>query len=351
MKLDLFDYTLPFELIAQHPPIKREDSRMIVLDRLRDELRETRFSNFPRYLKEGDLLVVNETKVIPARILGKKASGGRVEIFLVRRLKDKRWIAMIRPSKRMREHTFVYVGKDQYPIEVLERKGEGRWEILFPESVEEKRFLKLYGHVPLPPYIKRLDTEVDRERYQTIFARHEGSVAAPTAGLHFSDEVVRRIKAKGVTIVPLSLHVGPGTFKPLKEEQVERNRLDAEFMMMREDYWNEILEAKTHGRRIIAVGTTSTRALESLASQALIGKQVRTMKGSDYITGWTELFIYPGYEFKVVDALLTNLHLPRSSLILLVAAFAGTERILNAYRWAVSRRFRFYSYGDVMFIR
>jgi len=277
MKLELFDYTLPGELIAQHPPKRREESRMILLDRRKDELRETRFSNFPRYLKEGDLLVVNETKVIPARILGRKVSGGQVEIFLVRKLAEKKWLAMVRPSRRVREHTFVYVGEEQFPVEILGRSDEGQWEVLLPQSIEEKEFLDLFGHVPLPPYIKRADIEADRERYQTIFARHEGSVAAPTAGLHFSDEVVRKIKAKGVTIVPLSLHVGPGTFKPLKDEEVERNRLDREFLMVREDYWNEILAAKGQGRRIIAVGTTSTRAIESLVSDTVMERKVSTL--------------------------------------------------------------------------
>jgi len=351
MKLEEFDYILPRELIAQHPLERREDSRLLVLDRAKNELRETRFFNFPRYLREGDLLVVNETKVIPARIFGKKSTGATVEVFLTRRLEKKKWIAMVRPSKRVRENTFLYIGKEQYPLEITERLSEGRWIVTLPESIDEGEFLENFGHVPLPPYIKRADGEIDRERYQTIFARHEGSVAAPTAGLHFTDEILRRITSKGVTVVPISLHVGPGTFKPLKEEVVENNRLEPEFLMVRLDRWEEILYAIKSRRRIIAVGTTSTRALEALALDRIDERRIVKLEDGEYITGWTDLFIYPGFKFKVVDALVTNLHLPRSSLILLVSAFAGRERVLRAYEFAVSRRFRFYSYGDVMFIR
>ena len=351
MKVEDFDYDLPDELIAQYPAERREKSRMIVLDRSKEDLRETMFGNFPRYLQEGDLLVINETKVIPARLYGQKMSGGRVEIFLVRRLEDRIWTAMVRPSRRVRPGMFIYVGGEQLPIEILGRLARGEWKVALPKAMSERKFIDQFGHMPLPPYIKRADEEEDRERYQTVFARHEGSVAAPTAGLHFSEHLLERIKMKGVTVLPLSLHVGPGTFKPLDVDEVEKNKLEEEYLMVRRDYWEEIEASKRAGRRIVAVGTTTTRALESLAMGRVAKLEEKLVDGIEYITGWTSLFIYPGFRFRVVDALLTNLHLPRSSLIVLVSAFAGKERILEAYRWAVSRRFRFYSYGDVMFIR
>lgn len=350
MKLSEFEYELPDELIAQRPLERRDESRLIVLGRGSDDIRETRFGSFPRYLSEGDLLVVNETKVIPARIHTSRRTGGKVEVFLTGRLGGGEWTAMLRPARRISEGERLIVGGGGHEITVLGRMGDGDWKVRLPEDLGEQEFLDSYGHVPLPPYIKREDEESDRERYQTIFARTDGSVAAPTAGLHFTDRILRDISRRSVTVVPLTLHVGPGTFRPLSMERVEENRLSPEFVRIREDCLEEILGARRDGRRIIAVGTTTTRALESIASGILSDRKEERLQGQDYISGWTDLFIYPGYEFGIVDALLTNMHLPRSSLLLLVAAFAGTERILRAYRWAVQREFRFYSYGDVMFI-
>lgn len=351
MKLDEFDYELPQELIAQTPPAKRDESRLLVLDRGGRELRETRFSNFPRFLQEGDILVVNETRVIPARIFGQKETGALIEVFLVRRLADRSWVAMLRPSSRLHPGDVVRVGESGLGIRVEERFGKGEWRVTLPASTGEKAFIERYGHVPLPPYIKREDLPEDRERYQTIYARRDGSVAAPTAGLHFTDEVFFDIKRRGVTVMPVTLHVGPGTFRPLDRETVEDNKLEPELVLVREDYWREIAAARRGKRRVIAVGTTTTRALESLARGPLAGQEEREIDGARCIAGNADLFIYPGFEFKVVDALLTNLHLPKSSLLLLVSAFAGRETILRTYQWAIGRKFRFFSYGDVMFIR
>jgi S-adenosylmethionine:tRNA ribosyltransferase-isomerase len=351
LKLHDFDYELPDELIAQYPSSKRDESRLILFDRRSDELRETRFVNFPRYLREGDLVVVNESKVIPARIRARRRTGGAVEVFLTRRLAPGIWYAMIRPSRRIGPGEMVFVGGTGHAITIEKRVDHGLWRIVLPERIGEREFFERYGHVPLPPYIRRDDRHADRERYQTVFARYEGSVAAPTAGLHFTEEIVREMRRRGVTLVPLTLHVGPGTFRPLTFDEVEGNEIEPEFLMIRGEYWEEVEEARRQGRRIVVVGTSTTRALESLAAGTLAECEERYLEGARYITGWTDLFIYPGFSFQVVDALLTNLHLPRSSLLLLVAAFAGREEILRVYHWAISRKFRFYSYGDAMFIR
>ncbi|UCF05126.1 MAG: tRNA preQ1(34) S-adenosylmethionine ribosyltransferase-isomerase QueA [bacterium] len=351
MKLSDFDYDLPKERIAQYPASRCDESRMMLLERKSGGVRETRFSNFPRYLQIGDLLVVNETKVIPARIFGRKATGGRVEIFLTHRLGRRRWSAMLRPARRLRSGGTILVGDEDFPVKILDRTGHGEWTVQLPDAFTEDVFLRTFGHVPLPPYIKREDGSADTLRYQTIFARREGSVAAPTAGLHFTDDVLRRIRRRGVTVVPLALHVGPGTFRPLPCETVEENTLEPEYLLIKREYWEEIRAAKRSGRRIVAVGTTTTRALESLVAGPLEEQEERIIDGEPYIGGWAPVFIYPGFRFRIVDAMLTNLHLPRSSLLLLVSAFAGCENVLASYRWAVRRRFRFYSYGDCMFIR
>jgi S-adenosylmethionine:tRNA ribosyltransferase-isomerase len=318
------------------------------MSRKHDEIRETHFGNFPRYLRDGDLLVLNETKVLPARLYARRKTGGRIEVFLVKRLEAGEWLAMLRPAKRISTGEKLVVEPGELELDMIERSPEGEWRVGLPQGIDPAEFLEEYGHIPLPPYIKRSDEQGDRERYQTIFAKHPGSVAAPTAGLHFTDEVLRKIKHGGVTIVPLTLHVGVGTFRPLKEETVEANDISAEYVRIRREYAEEILGAKAQGRRVVAVGTTTTRALESLAAGRISGSDEGA--DPDEIAGWTDLFIHPGYRFEIVDALLTNMHLPRSSLLLLVSAFAGQERILKTYRWAVQRRYRFYSYGDVMFI-
>ncbi len=351
MNLHDFDYELPEELIAQHPSPRRDESRLILFERRTGELRETRFINFPRYLQEGDLLVVNDSRVIPARLHARRKTGGAVEVFLTRRLSPGVWHAMIRPSRRLSPGEVVLVGDEEHPITIVKREGHGVWRVTLPAGIGEREFIEGHGHVPLPPYIRRGDMDNDRERYQTVFARSEGSVAAPTAGLHFTEEIVREIARRGVSLLPLTLHVSTGTFRPLVFEEVERNEIAPEYVMIREAYWKEIEEAKSRNRRIVAVGTTTTRALETLLAGRLAGREERYFEGERYITGWSDLFIYPGFRFQVVDTLLTNLHLPRSSLLLLAAAFAGREEILRVYDWAISRKYRFYSYGDVMYIK
>jgi S-adenosylmethionine:tRNA ribosyltransferase-isomerase len=351
MRISDFDYELPEELIAQYPAERRDESRMLMLDRSREEVREARFANFPRYLHEGDIVVVNDTRVIPARLLGRRETGAEVEIFLVRRLGEGRWLALGRPSKKLRTGDRILIGEIGHALRIDEEVGGGEWIVSMPEGVPEMGFIERFGHIPLPPYIRREDEELDRGRYQTVYARAEGSVAAPTAGLHFTGEVLDGLRRKGVTVMPLTLHVGPGTFRPLEKETVEENVLSAEHVSVRKDLLEELMAAKKSGRKVVAVGTTVTRALEAAASGKIDGAETVETDGAEYLTGWTDLFIYPGFEFRIVSSLLTNMHLPRSSLLVLVAAFAGRERILSAYRWAVERRFRFYSYGDVMFIR
>lgn len=351
MKLTDFNYDLPEELIAQYPAVKRDDSRMILLDRDSSGIRETVFSNFPRYLSGGDLVVVNESRVFPARFLGEKETGASIEVLLTRRTAPGRWRALCRPSKRLGPGDGIFIGDRRHRIGIISEIGEGEWEVSLPEDMPEEDFIDSHGHVPLPPYIHREDVETDRERYQTIFARRSGSVAAPTAGLHFTDGVLRGIERRGATIVPLTLHVGPGTFRPLDNPSVEENRLEPEYFMIRKEYWEEIRDARAGGRRIIGVGTTSTRAMEALEAGVVEERSDKLVEGVEYITGWTGLYIYPGFRFRVVDALLTNLHLPMSSLFLLVCAFGGRDRIMRAYEWAIQRRYRFYSYGDAMFIR
>lgn len=351
MRLDDFDYELPEELIAQHPSAERGASRMIVIDRGRDEVRETRFANFPRYLREGDILVVNDTKVIPARLIGRKETGAAIEVFLTRRLEPRRWFALIRPSRRIRPGDRVLIGSAGHTVAVEEERGGGEWTVALPDGVDEWRFIERFGRVPLPPYIRREPGESDRFRYQTVYARVDGSVAAPTAGLHFTDELLQALSRRGITVMPLTLHIGPGTFRPLERERVEENTLEPEYFSVRTAFLDEIRAARAQGRRVVAVGTTVTRALEAAFAGAVTEGGVRKIDGEERLAGWTDLFIRPGWRFRAVDALVTNLHLPRSSLLVLVAAFAGRERILGAYRWAAARRFRFYSYGDVMFIR
>ncbi len=351
MRLDEFDYELPEGLIAQYPPARRGNSRLILLDRDRDEVRETTFSNFTRYLMEGDIVVVNETKVIPARIFGRKRTGGKIEIFLVKRTGEGEWLSMLRPSRRVRPGDSLLVGDEGYEVVVRDRTAGGEWRVILPGDISEDDFMERFGHVPLPPYIKRGDDTDDRNRYQTIYAKREGSVASPTAGLHFNDEILRMMRSRGVTLLPLTLHVGPGTFRPLADETVENNTLPPEYVMIKEENWREIVEARELGRRVIAVGTTTTRALEAIAAGGLMEQERLELEDGAFTAGWTDLFIYPGFVFRVIDSLLTNLHLPRSSLLLLVAAFASRDKILETYKWAIERRFRFYSYGDVMFIR
>ncbi|MCD6380596.1 tRNA preQ1(34) S-adenosylmethionine ribosyltransferase-isomerase QueA [bacterium] len=351
MKLSDFDYNLPSELIAQYPSPSREDSRLIIFRRGRGDISETRFANILRYLQPGDLFVINDSKVIPARIFGRKVTGARIEIFLIRQIGNRSWTALLRPSKRVKEGDKILVGQDGDEARIVREIGEGKWEIRLSDRIPEWDFIELHGDIPLPPYIKRESEEIDRGRYQTVYASSKGSVAAPTAGLHFTEEILKKIQKKGCTVLSLTLHVGAGTFLPLRDEIVENNKLSYEYIKIRKKVWDEIKLAKKDKRRVIAVGTTTTRVLESLASGAIDDRREETIDGEVWISGSTSLFIRPGFKFRIADALVTNLHLPRSSLFLLVSAFAGRENMIRVYEWAVKRKVRFYSYGDAMFIQ
>jgi S-adenosylmethionine:tRNA ribosyltransferase-isomerase len=344
MKVSDFDFDLPAELIAQEPAVRGE-SRLLVLDRARGERTHASIADLPEWLRAGDVLAVNDTRVFPARLLGRRVpSGGAVECLLVGRLEGDRWDALMHPGQKLREGSRVAFGTSPRELhaEVLERRFHGRRTIrLWTEDgagIDER--VDELGHVPLPPYIKRADRPEDRERYQTVYARARGSVAAPTAGLHFTSDLLDRVAARGVECIAITLHVGYGTFKPVRTEEVEQHQVDPETYEISpaaSDALNRVLD---DGRRVVAVGTTTTRALESASA----GGRVEPGRGN------ANLFIHPGYEFRIVGGLLTNFHLPRSSLLMLVSAFVGRELILETYREAIAHRYRFYSYGDAMLI-
>lgn len=336
MRADDFDYQLPKGLIAQHPVEPRDHARLMVLHRDSGTLEHRRFYELPGYLREGDVLVVNESKVFPARLLGRRSSGGKVELLLLRRLEGDLWEALARPGRRVRPGERLYFGEG-VTGEVVERTEDGKRVVRFSGDL---RALRRLGQVPLPPYIRRPPVPEDEERYQTVYAKVEGSVAAPTAGLHFTEELLGKLREEGVRIVPVVLHVGPGTFRPV-EGEVSEHRMEPEYYEVTGEAADAINEARGRGGRVVAVGTTSVRVLETVADE-----EGRVHPGR----GLTELFIYPPYRFKAVDVLITNFHLPRSTLLMLVAAFAGRERVLEAYGEAVRLGYRFYSYGDAMLI-
>jgi S-adenosylmethionine:tRNA ribosyltransferase-isomerase len=348
MKVSEFDFDLPPERIAQEPPAVRGTSKLLVLNKSTGAVAHTRVTNLPELLRAGDLIVVNDTKVFPARLLGSRVpSGGAVECLLLSRLDDDRWDALVHPGQKLHPGArMVFRRPDgdraELQAEVLDQHFHGRRTIrLWSEpgaSIEE--VVDAIGHVPLPPYIKRDDGADDRARYQTVYARERGSVAAPTAGLHFTPELLRDLDARGVERTAITLHVGYGTFQPVRAEHVEEHTLDAERFSIGESAAETINRAKSEGRRIIAVGTTTTRALEAAGRS---GRGVITPQ-----TGWTDLFIYPGFTFRIVTGLMTNFHLPQSSLLMLVSAFAGKDAVLAAYREAIAHDYRFYSYGDAM---
>lgn len=340
--LSLFDYRLPEKLIAQRPAKDRDQSRLLVLNRQSGAISHDTFYDFPKFLDSGDLLVLNETKVIRARLAGKRKTGGAIELLLIRSTSNGVWETMVKGLSKLKPGEKIIIGDGSATL--LEKKDGGVALFQFESENEVYRLLDKYGEAPLPPYIHREGGKADDDdiiRYQTIFAQNEGSCAAPTAGLHFTDEIFDAIKTKGVEIVKLTLHVGPGTFRPIKTESIEDHIMDEEFFSISDETAAAINRAKLKGRRVIAVGSTVTRALETSAQ-----------KGGDVVSGEssTSLFITPGFEFKIVDALLTNFHLPKSSLVVMVSAFAKRELILNAYSEAVSQKYRFFSYGDAMFI-
>jgi S-adenosylmethionine:tRNA ribosyltransferase-isomerase len=346
-----FDFELPKELIAQAPPDVRGTSRLLVVDRASDRVAHQSIGDLPAWLRSGDLLVVNDTKVFPARLLGHRVpSGGAVECLLLERLDDDRWDALVHPGQKLKVGSRFDCTRDGVPGvvhgEIVARGSFGRRTVrLWTEDTENGRAaidaaIDAIGHMPLPPYIARPDSSSDLERYQTIYARTRGSVAAPTAGLHFTPEILDALDRHGVERAAVTLHVGYGTFKPVRTDVVEQHIVDPEHFEIGEAAADRIARARSEGRRIVAVGTTTVRALESAGRDGT----VRAGRGV------TDLFIHPGHEFRFVDALLTNFHLPCSSLLMLVCAFAGRERVLAAYREAVAAGYRFYSYGDAMLI-
>lgn len=345
MKVSDFDYDLPTELIAQYPAPKREDARLMVLDRKTGKIEHAFFPSIVEYLREGDVLVLNETKVFPARLYGKRTdTGGKLEVFLLNEKEPNIWEALVRPGRRAREGLFILFGNGELKARIGKNTDTGGRIIeFFTENNERSVWdaISEIGEIPLPPYIKRPADQSDKERYQTVYARSIGSVAAPTAGLHFTKELLNRIENKGVRLAYVLLHVGIGTFRPVNVENVEEHKMHAEFWMLREPEAALINKTRQKGGRVIAVGTTTVRVLESAADAD--GK-VKAGKG------WTSLFIYPGYQFHAVDALITNFHLPRSTLLMLICAFAGKEFVINAYKEAVERKYRFFSYGDAMLI-
>jgi len=341
MKLEDFDFILPQELIASEPLAKRDASRLMTLDRLQGTVGEALISDLPEMLQPGDLLVLNDTRVLPARLFGRKESGGRVELFLVRRLagKEEQWQALVRSSKPCRPATRILLAEGVVATVLDSGEGETRL-VSFAGHGDFAAWLDRSGQVPLPPYIRREATSSDRERYQTVFASESGAVAAPTAGLHFTTGLLDSIRSRGVSTATVTLHVGLGTFMPMRVEDPRQHRMHSEWYRVPEETAIAIEECKRRGGRVVAVGTTVTRTLEHAAAGGTL------QAGS----GETDIFIYPGYEFRVVDALITNFHLPKSTLLMLVSAFAGREKLLHAYAEAVARGFRFYSYGDAMFI-
>ena len=341
MRIDEFDYELPEDLIAQTPALERDKSRLLVVDRRTGSLSHRMFYEVIEYLNSGDILVVNDTKVIPARLMARRSTGGKVEVLLLRQVEPDIWECLVRPGHKVKvgEKVSVGVGEKGMTGTVLSRTDYGgrmiRWE--YKGDWEEN--LQRLGHTPLPPYIKTPLS--DPSRYQTVYARIPGSAAAPTAGLHFTEELLERIRQKGVVVKSITLEVGLGTFRPVREEIVEHHKMHREHFTVNEETAAAINDARERGGKLVAVGTTVVRALET---SALEDGTVRAFSGS------TELFIYPGYRFKAVDHLITNFHLPKSTLLMLVSAFAGKELIMKAYHEAIRERYRFYSFGDAMLI-
>lgn len=342
MNLHDFYYDLPQELIAQDPLSDRSASRLMVLDKNTGEVEHKIFRDIIDYLNPGDCLVINDTKVIPARLIGEKlGTGAAIEVLLLTRKNDLKdtWEVLVKPGKKAKPGTRISFGGGKLVGEIIDVVDEGNRLIQFSYDGIFEEILDELGQMPLPPYIThKLE---DKNRYQTVYAKHEGSAAAPTAGLHFTPQLLEAIEKKGVHIARVTLHVGLGTFRPVKVENILDHHMHSEFYMVDMEAADRINKAKAGGGRIIAVGTTSTRTLESVADENGIVKSC---------SGWTQIFIYPGYQFKVIDCLITNFHLPESTLVMLVSALAGRENVLNAYKLAVEEKYRFFSFGDAMFI-
>ena len=340
MRTDDFDYYLPQELIAQTPLEKRDTSRMMVLDKTSGNYEDKHFTDLIDYLNEGDTIVLNDTKVLPARLIGNKSDTNAViELLLLKELDNNNWECLTRPAKRVKKGTIVNFS-DKLKALCIEEGNDGLrvFKLIYSGILLE--ILDELGEMPLPPYIK--EKLSDKNRYQTVYARQVGSAAAPTAGLHFTKEYIEKIKAKGVNVAFVTLHVGLGTFRPVVESDISKHEMHEEYYELSEEVANLLNETRKNGKKIIAVGTTSTRTLESVANDEGFFEAKK---------GLTKIFIYPGYKFKAIDALLTNFHLPKSTLIMLISALAGKENVLKAYKHAVEERYRFFSFGDCMFIK
>lgn len=336
-----FYYELPEELIAQTPIKERDHSRLLVLDKETGEVEHKHFYDVINYLNEGDCLVINDTKVLPARLYGtRKDTGALIEILLLKRIDDKKWETLVKPGKKAKSGTEIIFKENLLTGRIIDVEEDGNRIIQFEYDGIFEEILDALGEMPLPPYIhERLE---DKNRYQTIYAKNPGSAAAPTAGLHFNNELLKKIEENGVSIARLTLHVGLGTFRPVKAEYISEHKMHAEYYELTEDEAEKINEAKRKGKKVISVGTTSTRTLETIGDA---NGNVRAQKG------WTDIFIFPGYKYKVVDSLITNFHLPESTLVMLVSALAGKEKIMNAYKIAVENKYRFFSFGDAMLIK
>jgi len=338
MRRDEFSYQLPEELIAQFPAEQRDSSRLLAMACPSGNLTDLEFSNLPGLLKAGDLLVFNDTRVIPARLFGNKETGGKVEILLERILDDQRMLAQLRASKTPRSGSIIHLQGD-IKLELMERQ-EDMFVLDVIGDLTVLEVMQQIGHMPLPPYIQRDDVVEDIDRYQTVYARNLGAVAAPTAGLHFTNELMQEIAGQGIDSVFVTLHVGAGTFQPVRVDNIEEHHMHSEYLEVSADVCEKVKQCKAVGGRVIAVGTTAVRCLEA----AVQAGELKSYQGE------TDIFIYPGYKFRVVDALITNFHLSESTLLMLVSAFAGRDNIMNAYQHAIEQRYRFFSYGDAMFI-
>ena len=341
MKTEDFDYYLPEELIAQTPIKERTSSKMLVLNKDSDDIEHKHFYNIIDYLEKGDTLVLNDTKVLPARLIGnKEETNAVIEILLLKNIEHDFWECLVKPARRIKVGTIVSFGNGLLKAKCIKELDEGirHFELIYDGILYE--ILDKLGTMPLPPYIH--EQLKDQSRYQTVYAKEIGSAAAPTAGLHFTKELLKEIEAKGVNICYITLHVGLGTFRPVSTSNILEHKMHSEYYSMSSEVAKVLTETRKKGHKIIAVGTTTTRTLETVMSKSNEFKET---------SGWTDIFIYPGYKFKAIDALITNFHLPKSTLIMLVSAFAGKDKILNAYKIAVSKKYRFFSFGDAMFIK
>lgn len=338
MRLSDFDYQLPENLIAHYPLAERSASRLLVLNRANNSIKHHSFVDLIDLLKPGDLLVFNDTRVIPARLAAKKISGGKAEILIERILESHKALAHLRSNKRIKVDSYLLL-ENNVKVKIIERQND-LFLLHFESEASIPEILRDIGHIPLPPYITRADETLDKERYQTVFAEYEGAVAAPTAGLHFTDEILDKLRAKNVEMVFVTLHVGSGTFIPVRTDDILQHRMHSEAIEVSATAAEHINKAKQEGRRVIAVGTTVVRCLETAAQEGILKPYM----------GETNIFIYPGYRFRYVDALITNFHAPRSTLLMLISAFANYDLIMQAYQAAIAHNYRFLSYGDAMFI-